>query len=97
MNDRPGPDKESVAKRPAAPGVGTPFAGESSSSNVPVPLQDRAQYDPDATVVDAGQQFDSEATLVDVDATIAPGTSVRRTPTRSPSSWTSAVQGSAAV
>ena len=97
MNDRPGPDKESVAKKPAAPGVGTPFAGESSSSNVPVPLQDRAQYDPDATVVDAGPQFDSEATLVDVDATIAPGTSVRRTPTPSPSSWTSAVQGSAAV
>jgi eukaryotic-like serine/threonine-protein kinase len=94
MNDRSGPDKESVAKKPGAPGVGTPFAGESSSSNVPVPLQDRAQYDPDATVVDAGPRFDSEATLVDIDATIAPGTPVRRTP---PSSWTSAVQGSAAV
>src|SRR5271170_3495728 len=94
MNDRSGPDKESVAKKPGAPGVGTPFAGESSSSNVSVPPQDQAKYDPDATVVDAGPRFDSEATLLDIDATIAPGTPVRRTPS---SSWTSAVQDSPAV
>jgi eukaryotic-like serine/threonine-protein kinase len=86
-----------VAKKPAGPGVGTPFAGESSSSNVPVPLEDLAKYDPDATGVDAGPRFDPEATLVDIDATVAPGTSVRRTPPPSVPSWTSPVQGSAAV
>jgi len=70
MNDsRSGPDKKPVAKKPA-PGVGTPFAGESSSSNIPVPPQDRSKYDPDATIVDAVPRFDPEATLVDADATI---------------------------
>src|SRR5271165_3244453 len=104
MTDRPAPDNKSRTKKPASPGVGTPFAGESSSSNNPVPPQDRAKYDPDATIVDAGPQFDPDTTLVDadadadativdagprldadatqvdVDATIAPGTSFRRTP-----------------
>ena len=46
-------------------------------------------HDPDATIVDAGPRFDPDATLVDIDpdATIAPGTSFRRTPppTRTPS------------
>jgi len=95
MNDSAGPDKKSVAKKPAALGVGTPFAGESSSSNLPVPPQSRDNYDPDATIVDAGPQFDPEATLVDADATIAPGTPVRRKPP--PSSRSSAGQDSAAV
>ena len=81
------PDKKSAARKPASPGVGTPFAGESSSSNVPVPPLDevtRADFFPaaidfDATIVDAApSRRDPDATLVDADATIAPGTSVRR-------------------
>jgi eukaryotic-like serine/threonine-protein kinase len=96
-------DKKSVAGKPASSGVGTPFAGESSGSNVPVPPQDPTKLvnagpsssDPDATIVDAGSGFDSEATLVDADATIAPGTSFRRTPASS--SRIPGTQGSAAV
>jgi len=83
------PDAKSVSKKPATPGVRTPFAGESSGSNIPVPRQDEAtlvdagpsRHDPDATIVDAGPRLDSEATLVDADARIAPGTPFRRTPT----------------
>src|SRR5271156_3128780 len=53
-------DQKSVGRKPASPGVGTPFAGESSSSNVPVPPQD------EATRVDAGRfPSDSDATVVD--------------------------------
>ncbi len=102
-------DKKSVARKPASPGVGTPFAGESSSSNVPLPPQDEATRvdagrfpsDSDATVVDAGPvsarpPFDPEATLVDADATIAPGTSFRRTPAPTPSRISDSY-GSAAV
>jgi len=76
MDDsRSRPDDQSFTKKPAPPGVRTPFAGESSGSNIPAPPQD------EATFVDAGPpRFDSEATLVDADATIAPGTSFRRTP-----------------
>jgi eukaryotic-like serine/threonine-protein kinase len=90
-------DKKSAARKPASPGVGTPFAGESSGSNVPVPRPDEATRvdagwypsDSDATVVDAGPvsdrpPFDPEATLVDADAVIAPGTSFRRTPAPTP-------------
>jgi tetratricopeptide (TPR) repeat protein/predicted Ser/Thr protein kinase len=95
------PDKKSAARKPASPGVGTPFAGESSSSNVPVPPLDevpRAEFFPaavdsdativdagpsrrdlDATISDAGPRRNPDATLVDADATIAPGTPVRRT------------------
>ena len=69
------PDAKSVSKKPAAPGVRTPFAGESSGSNVPVPPEDGA------TLIDPfPKASDPEATLVDADATIAPGTSFRRTP-----------------
>src|SRR5271166_3393198 len=92
--DDPRSKPDEPAKKPAPPGgVRTPFAGESSSSNVPVPPQDEAtfvdvgpsRYDPDATLVDAGARPDPDATLVDVDATIAPGTSFRRTPAPSSS------------
>src|ERR1017187_9339420 len=72
------PDQKSAAKKRPQGGVGTPFAGESSSSNVPVPPQD------EATIVDAGPRLDPEATLVDTDATIAPGTSFRRMTTPTP-------------
>jgi serine/threonine protein kinase/tetratricopeptide (TPR) repeat protein len=73
------PDQKSAAKRRPQRGVGTPFAGESSGSNIPVPPQD------EATLVDAfPKAIDPEATLVDADATIMPGTSFRPTPTPTP-------------
>jgi eukaryotic-like serine/threonine-protein kinase len=124
MNDSsPRPDEKSGTKKPGTPGVGTPFAGESSSSNDAIPPQDEDQatlvdagpsrHDPDATIIDvrpldvrpvdarpvAAKPLDPEATLVDVDATIAPGTSFRRTPPPSPSSFgrSSAAADSAAV
>ncbi len=80
MDDsRSRPDEKPVTKKPAPPGVRTPFAGESSSSNVPVSPEDGA------TIADAfPQTSDPEATLVDAEATIAPGTSYRRTPTPTP-------------
>ena len=61
-----------------------------------------SRHDPDATVVDFrpdAKAVDADATLVDVDATIAPGTSFRRTPPPSPSSFgrSSAATDSAAV
>ncbi|MGD0792976.1 MAG: tetratricopeptide repeat protein [Terriglobales bacterium] len=92
MDDsRSRPDEKSVTKKPAFPGVGTPFAGESSGSNVPVPPQDGA------TLADPfPKASDPEATLVDADATIAPGTSFRRTPAP-PRSRISGSQASAAV
>jgi serine/threonine protein kinase/tetratricopeptide (TPR) repeat protein len=76
MDDsRSPPDEKSVTKKPAAPGVRTPFAGESSGSNVPVPPQD------EATLVDAGTpRFDPEATRADAGAANAPGTPFHRTP-----------------
>jgi serine/threonine protein kinase/tetratricopeptide (TPR) repeat protein len=76
MDDsRSRPNEKPVTKKPAAPGVRTPFAGESSGSNVPAPPQD------EATLVDAGMpRFDPEATLVDAGAANAPGTPFRRTP-----------------
>ena len=92
------------AKKPAIPGVGTPFAGESSGSNVPIPPQDVAtrvdaspsRSDPDATMFDAGLRSDSADTLIDADATIAPGTSFRRA-SPPPRSRISGADASAAV
>ena len=62
-------EKNPVAGKPASPGVGTPFAGESSSSNAPVPPLDKlvnpdsspAEVDSDATPWES----DPDATLVD--------------------------------
>jgi eukaryotic-like serine/threonine-protein kinase len=71
MDDR---DKKSAARKPASPGVGTPFAGESSSSNVPVPPLDEVPradsfpgaVDSDATIVDAApSRRDLDATISD--------------------------------
>ena len=112
------PDEKSAAKKRPQRGIGTPVAGESSGSNVPVPPEDGAtlidpfpkardpeatlvdarppRHDPDATMVDAGPRLDPEATLVDADATIAPGTPYRRTPTP-PRSRISGLSASAAV
>ena len=84
MSDSARSDKKSIPEKPEPPGAGTPLAGESSSSNIPIPPEKRPKYDPDATIVDAA---------------IAPGTSVRRTPpprSPSPSSRISDTQASAA-
>jgi tetratricopeptide (TPR) repeat protein/predicted Ser/Thr protein kinase len=100
MSDSTRSDKKSVPKKPGPPGVGTPFAGESSPGNTPIPPETRPQNDPDATIIETAPRFDPEtkladadatiidvrATVVDADATMAPGTSVRRNPSpRSPS------------
>ena len=84
-------DEKPPTKKPGVPGIRTPFAGESSSSNVPAPSEDGA------TLADPFPRgSDPEATLVDSDATIAPGTSFRRTPAP-PTSRISASPASAAV
>jgi eukaryotic-like serine/threonine-protein kinase len=96
---------ENSAKMPTVRGVGARFAGESSSSNVPVPPEDAAtridarplQQDSDATIVDAQPLVDPQATLIDADATIAPGTSFRRASTPPPGSRAPISETSAAV
>ena len=87
MTDSAQSDKTPVPKKPGSPGVGTPFAGESSSGDVASPPEKPPQHDPDATIIDAGPRLDPDATIVDLHATlldpgatIAPGASVRRTP-----------------
>jgi serine/threonine protein kinase/tetratricopeptide (TPR) repeat protein len=113
MSDSKRSDDKPIPQQPGPPGVGTPFAGESSSGSIPIPTKKPPQYDPNATVVDIPSRFNPESTLVDPDATIlngqamvldanakiTPGTSVRRTPSpRSPSppSPNSDTQGSGA-
>ena len=100
MTDSKRPDDKSIPQQPGPPGVGTPFAAESSPGDIPIPVKQQPQYDPNATIVDLSSRFDPESRLVDLDATIfdgqaivvaggdkiAPGTSVRRATTpRSPS------------
>ena len=87
MTDSAQSDKTPVPKKPGSPGVGTPFAGESSSGDVATPPEKPPQHDPDATIIDAGPRLDPDATIVDLHATlldpgatIAPGASIRRTP-----------------
>src|ERR1035438_3226578 len=95
-------DKKFPAGKPASPGVGTPFAGESSASNIPVPPPDSTNssntYDPEVTIVDAGPRFDSGATLVDAATVVplAPKNPVLRSPAP-PSGPVSVTPHSAAV
>ena len=91
MDDsRPSPDEKPVAKKPAHPGVGTPFAGESSSSNIPVP-----PHDDGATLADPWPSTsDPDATVIDAEATTATGATFRRTPTPAPKTPTSRISGS---
>src|SRR5580692_4186421 len=99
MSDSTRSDKKPVPGNPGPPGVGTPFAGESSSGEIPIPAQKRPAYDPNVTIVDASLPIDPGTKLVDADATVfdaqaivladgpatAPGTWVRGTPSpRSP-------------
>src|SRR5579863_9740774 len=70
MSDSTRSDKKAVPKKPGSPGVGTPFAGESSSGGISIPPEKRPQLDPDATIIDVGPRFDPESKPVDPDATI---------------------------
>jgi predicted Ser/Thr protein kinase len=89
-----------LPRKPGPPGIGTPFAGESSSGNISNPAEKRPQFDPNATIIDTSSRFDPEEQLADSDATIIdfqgtavdanattpPGTFVRPSPSpRSPS------------
>ena len=100
MSDSTRSDKKPIPGKPGSPGVGTPFAGESSAGNTPSPVEKRPKFDPNATIVDTTSQFvpgrnlgDADATVVDLPAkvvdpndTIPPGTVVRPSPPpRSPS------------
>ena len=77
---KPRPDG-GVPKKPDAPGASTRYAGESSSSNVPL-SPDRKPIDPEATIVDVGFSTpDPGATLVDLDATLVPGMLTAKSPT----------------
>jgi tetratricopeptide (TPR) repeat protein/predicted Ser/Thr protein kinase len=111
MSDSTRSDEKGFPKKPGTPGVGTPFAGESSSGNIEIPHEKRPDYDPNATILDTGPRFDPAAKFADPDATImdfgaavvdanvtlAPGTLVRRTPSgQSPASPNSETQGNAA-
>ena len=101
------PEGKPVPKKPAGAGIGTPFAGESSGSGVPipsqgeVPRQNASEIEPSsedgaATIVDAVLQIDSDVTVVDASSPIPKGSSTRRTPLPSPS-WNSGAAASAAV
>ena len=70
MSDSTRSDKKAFPKKPGLPGVGTPFAGESSSGDIPIPSETPRQHDPDATIVDAGPPLDPQSRPVDSDATI---------------------------
>jgi len=70
MSDSTRSDKKAFPKKPGLPGVGTPFAGESSSGDISIPPETTGQHDPDATIIDAGPRLDPESKAVDSDATI---------------------------
>ena len=73
MSDSDQSDRKPVSKKPGPLGVGTPFAGESSSGDIPNPQAKRPQLDSDATIVDAGRpQFDPDATIIDAGLPIDP-------------------------
>jgi serine/threonine protein kinase len=91
------PDGKPVSKKPGGAPVGTPFAGESSTTGVPIPSPIPVPSEaPPATPDDQATLIDAGATMVDADATIAPGTLPRRTPPSTPSQI-SGLHGSAAV
>ena len=70
MSDSTRSDKKAFPKKPGPPGVGTPFAGESSSGDISIPPETGGLQDPGATIVDAGPRLDPEPKAVDPDATI---------------------------
>src|ERR1700733_3464866 len=70
MSDSTRSDKKAIPKKPGSPGVGTPFAGESSSGDISISPEERSQLDSDATIIDAAPRFDPESKPLDLDATI---------------------------
>ena len=70
MSDFTRSDKKPVPKKPGSPGVGTPFAGESSSGGVPIPPEIQPEHDPEATIIDIAPRVAPGSKLVDPDATI---------------------------
>src|SRR5580692_2159118 len=70
MSDSTRPDKKPVPGKPGPPGVGTPFAGESSSGDIVIPIQKRPPHDPNATIIDTPPPIDPGTKLVDADATL---------------------------
>ncbi|HMG86784.1 MAG TPA: protein kinase [Terracidiphilus sp.] len=70
MSDSKRPDNKPFPRKPGPPGIGTPFAGESSSGNIPNLSEKRPQFDPNATIIDTSSRFDPTAKPVDADATI---------------------------
>jgi tetratricopeptide (TPR) repeat protein/predicted Ser/Thr protein kinase len=77
---KPRPDA-SAPKKPDAPGAGTRYAGESSSSNAPI-APDSTPHDPEATIIDVGFSTpDPGATMLDMDATLVPGMLAPQSPT----------------
>jgi tetratricopeptide (TPR) repeat protein len=66
MSDSTRSDKKPFPKKPGSPGVGTPFAGESSSGDIPIPPENRPRFDPDATIIDLPPRPDVAATIVDI-------------------------------
>ncbi|WP_348262907.1 protein kinase [Telmatobacter sp. DSM 110680] len=69
MSDSTRSDKKPVPNQPGPPGIGTPFAGESSPGNIPS-QENPPQFDPNATIIDTTSRFDPAAQFVDADATI---------------------------
>ena len=69
MSDSTRSDKKPVPIKPGSPGIGTPFAGESSPENT-LNQEKLPQFDPDATIIDTTSRFDPAAKLADADATI---------------------------
>ena len=92
MSDSKRSDDKPIPQQPGAPGVGTPFAGESSPGNIPNLKSERPDYDPDATIFDFSPRsepgsephdpdatiFDAQAIVLDPNAQNAPETGARR-------------------
>ncbi len=70
MSDSKRSDDQSKPQQPGPPGVGTPFAGESSPGNIPNLKNDQSHYDPDATVFDFSPRIQPKSEPIDPDATV---------------------------
>jgi len=70
MSDSKRSDDQTTPQQPGPPGVGTPFAGESSPGNIPNLKNDQSHYDPDATVFDFSPRVQPQAEPIDPDATV---------------------------
>ena len=93
MSDSTRSDKNPAPGKPGRPGIGTPFAGESSAGNTPNPAEKLSQFDPNATIIDTSSLwpeekvvdpdatvFDFQPKAMDANDTIPPGTLARPSP-----------------